>query len=864
MTLLIYGLSLALLLIGSACESDDGGGARYGTDTNSGEDSFSPDIAIITDVASDIDPGDGSETVCTPACGESVCGDDGCGGSCGSCGAGEACAEGACVPCIAVCGDRVCGDDGCNGSCGDCDPGAVCNDWGQCVLGCQPACLGRECGDDSCGGSCGVCGEGGICTTLGHCEALPSCGEVTKIGCCDAHTLWACDGGVVEPTSCAAEPSCGWSAGEGGYACGTTGEDSGQAAFPRDCPWVCHPSCDGRDCGDDGCGGLCGSCAQGEACDPTGACCAPMCEGADNEVRECGSDGCGGSCGACAEGESCGMDGRCVEPCAGACDGKVCGPDGCGGLCGVCDAICTDAGQCVTTCTPNCVDLHGDLKVCGPDGCGGSCGLCPGGAFCQGDGSCGETCEPACEGRFCGPDGCDGSCGDCTEGVLCSIDGQCGTACVDCIYGPGCMSFGFEGGNLAGLTTIGTPTVLGSFGVESPPEGAYMLDLDNGSELDDDAVIIQTCAPPGTATLHFLWRLYSEEFVEFCGSEYQDFFRVTLGYEATEGDESAHTVVFSRSIDELCPADACFTCGAQHVGLVESDIDFDQGDAWATPWVAENLIIGGVLPPGGSVITMTFEVGDAGDAIYQTHVLVDEITLLTDCVPGCSAADGGAKDCGSDGCGGLCGSCGAFSECSADGQCLGCQPACTGPDGAAKACGPDGCGGVCGQCPNLFDTCSDAGLCVGCQPNCAGKVCGSDGCGGSCGFCSDPFDTCSGQGQCLPCHPACEGKTCGDDGCGGLCGECGDEEACYQDNCTSDLPEIGSPCETDVDCADGMYCYVFPLFPIGDGPICTIECVVDAPPEETVCPEGFACLPADLFNPDGPGYCAESGGTPNP
>jgi hypothetical protein len=62
--------------------------------------------------------------------------------------------------------------------------------------------------------------------------------------------------------------------------------------------------------------------------------CLPLCDG-----KQCGDDGCGGSCGACAENEACGADGQCM--CAPSCEGKTCGDDGCGGSCGVCEP---DAG----------------------------------------------------------------------------------------------------------------------------------------------------------------------------------------------------------------------------------------------------------------------------------------------------------------------------------------------------------------------------------------------------------------------------------------------------------------------------------------------------------------------------------------
>jgi hypothetical protein len=73
-------------------------------------------------------------TQCTPSCGARTCGNDGCGGSCGSCGAAQYCsAAGACVAqCVPSCAGRTCGEDGCGGSCGTCPSGQTCSAAGQC------------------------------------------------------------------------------------------------------------------------------------------------------------------------------------------------------------------------------------------------------------------------------------------------------------------------------------------------------------------------------------------------------------------------------------------------------------------------------------------------------------------------------------------------------------------------------------------------------------------------------------------------------------------------------------------------------------------------------------------------------------
>lgn len=102
----------------------------------------------------------------------------------------------------------------------------------------------------------------------------------------------------------------------------------------------------------------------------------------------------------------------------------------------------------------------------------------------------------------------------------------------------------------------------------------------------------------------------------------------------------------------------------------------------------------------------------------------------------------------------------------------GCIPDCTNQE-----CGSNGCGGVCGHCGSGL-TCQD-GQCI-CTPHCSGKQCGSDGCGGICGTCGSGT-VCSGA-QCV-CAPQCSGKQCGPDGCGGTCGTCAANESCSGSVC---------------------------------------------------------------------------------
>jgi Cu/Zn superoxide dismutase len=76
---------------------------------------------------------------------------------------------GACTP---SCTGKVCGDNGCGGSCGVCTAPATCNAatfMCDAPPACVPDCTGKTCGPDTCGGSCGSCAAGQFCSAAGTC-----------------------------------------------------------------------------------------------------------------------------------------------------------------------------------------------------------------------------------------------------------------------------------------------------------------------------------------------------------------------------------------------------------------------------------------------------------------------------------------------------------------------------------------------------------------------------------------------------------------------------------------------------------------------------------------------------------------------
>jgi len=191
---------------------------------------------------------------CNPFCVNMECGDDGCGGECGTCDADFECVEGQCF-CVPDCDGKVCGADGCGGECGTCDPGEECID-GAC--GCAPDCDGKSCGADGCGGDCGTCDPCTICNATGMCLNVGE-GYDTKNDCTAS-----------DKSTCGLSGNC-----DGAGACGLW--DSATVCEEQYCQdgmvhW--QDKCDGAGaCNDGGTEGC-----YPYACDDAGFACRSFCE----------------------------------------------------------------------------------------------------------------------------------------------------------------------------------------------------------------------------------------------------------------------------------------------------------------------------------------------------------------------------------------------------------------------------------------------------------------------------------------------------------------------------------------------------------------------------------------------------------
>ncbi|MGB0588561.1 MAG: hypothetical protein ACPGU1_02680 [Myxococcota bacterium] len=267
-------------------------------------------------------------TDCTPVCGGKDCGDDGCGGTCGECGLNEICDNGgvcvtpSCQPGIATCANtssrEVCSANGMTLTTENCPAQSACL-GGECVscdgdpetqpaaapYVCNPYCPAEVSCDDSTD-LCAVTGQDateacGIITGLG--EAGATCEVSTD--CLPGHV---CDTDAGDPAVCRAlcidNSDC-----ESGICSGSVsiGTDS-----VRTCESIaCEPDCGAlqESCGqDDGCGGVCSGCPEGEVCDPGSltcvedspcqAFCSAMSATCDSELstQDWGDEGCLAAC----------------------------------------------------------------------------------------------------------------------------------------------------------------------------------------------------------------------------------------------------------------------------------------------------------------------------------------------------------------------------------------------------------------------------------------------------------------------------------------------------------------------------------------------------------------------------------------
>jgi hypothetical protein len=791
-----------------------------------------------------------------------------------------------CEPGLVSCKDattvHICNDDGTKLAEEPCAPGLFCND-GKCLEECVAECGDQECGPSNCPGyDCGICNEGthcdgGVCVE-GICpEGATACMGNAVVFCLGPEEGWSdgkpcppgsqCEDGEcqnVEPSECAEvldcmmdfaveEPDpfflekCMGPDGDGNMAieiffcvfemCGNWSPESAcfEKALKGECGWLydecmggCTPFCGNKECGSDGCGGVCGWCPDDMQCnggqcqpwgqascndvigcmmdfpcpDPDGWGCLQECSQGEEipelaqELYWCVIDFCGiwmpfDECFEFALKEGCGdLYQMCME-CEPSCWGQECGGDGCGGSCGWCEGGLTcQNGQCVPGGDKECAEVLDCLMAedcVAPEPwwcleqCVGpnqeppdllyelvDCVMMFCGGWFPGDECFYFATQEACYDLYhqCTGGGCEKQC----AGKQCGPDG-CGGSCGYCPDKLLCTGAGKceKPCEAQCWSADGTFKECGSDGC-----GGSCGVCPPGSSCNSGGNCIQVCEADCSD-------------VE-CGS---DGCGGSCGLCDVEEACMSGECIPSLSCEELtdcmwsCPPDD-EQCG--------NECYFYASPAAKQQWADVFLCVQEVCGPNsqGSCVAQAFQ----GECAEQWNA-------CQDCTPECVG-----KQCGADGCGGACGECPGGYSCDNFGTCL-CQPQCQ-----AKECGNDGCAGSCGTCGN-GETCNAWGFCV-CQPKCTlsdgtAKECGGDGCGSKCGVCQAGYQ-CTDAGKCISIGPNSCGNGVCNPGKGENCNNCPQDCEC-KDSCCEEHESVGCNepkvkecvCNMDPFCCEAMW-----------------------------------------------------------
>lgn len=184
----------------------------------------------------------------------------------------------------------------------------------------------------------------------------------------------------------------------------------------------------------------------------------------------------------------------------------------------------------------------------------------------------------------------------------------------------GIRNGGFERGNLSSWGQTGAAVVRQSLVATGatirPTEGQWMADINTGtgsigaigSSLKQTFIV-----PANVRTLRFDFNFVSEEFPEWVGSQYNDAFTavVTTPREITFAQTSVNTARRVALIGDCGFPGGDQTCG--QTGWIEGSVNLSAFAGTAVP-IQLDLIFSAI---------------DAGDNIYDTHVLVDNMRFST-------------------------------------------------------------------------------------------------------------------------------------------------------------------------------------------------------------------------------------------
>lgn len=187
----------------------------------------------------------------------------------------------------------------------------------------------------------------------------------------------------------------------------------------------------------------------------------------------------------------------------------------------------------------------------------------------------------------------------------------------------------FEFGNLNGWTKDGDGRLINKLESVNPTGGSYMGIISTGLGFTTaTGSIFQTFRVENNQSkLNVKWNFLSEEFLEFINSSFQDFFRVVI-----KKKDGTEIELLNKSIDDIASEFGAKKFNNEEGEVpqpgnlisVSPQIKFDIGDVYMTGWQTTSFDISAYQ---GEIITIIFKAGDVGDSIYDTAILLDDISI---------------------------------------------------------------------------------------------------------------------------------------------------------------------------------------------------------------------------------------------
>lgn len=179
----------------------------------------------------------------------------------------------------------------------------------------------------------------------------------------------------------------------------------------------------------------------------------------------------------------------------------------------------------------------------------------------------------------------------------------------------------FELGTIDGWTKAGDGRVISRLGFLAPTQGNFMGIISTGLGYTDASGSISQCLniTNTQSTLSLKWNFLSEEFLEYIGSIYQDYFEIKL---ITQN--GASVILYRKTVDQIAADFGATTQNPGQLIAVSPAIVFDQGGVYMTNW--QNLSMN-VVPYRGQTVTIVLSTGDVGDSIFDSVVLLDEVSV---------------------------------------------------------------------------------------------------------------------------------------------------------------------------------------------------------------------------------------------